>query len=141
MQLMNLSDNVSVAGQLEPAEVAGISEMGFDVLINNRPDFEVNDQPLSSDIADAAGRCGLRYYYYPVTSLDFPGSSYQAMKTLFGDSQAKTLAFCRSGTRSANLWLASLEDDIALAAAQEVSRLGIDPSMFLNMLKQGSRIW
>ena len=139
MRLINLSDRVSVSGQINLKNVSEIAEMGFDVLINNRPDFEVVGQPISSEIAKEAIRCGLRYYYYPVISLNFPGDVLQDTNVLFDDSTAKTLAFCRSGTRSANLWLASLDREVALAAAQEVSRLGIDPSMFLNMLRHSER--
>ena len=139
MRLINLSDKVSVSGQINLEHVSEIAGMGFDVLINNRPDFEVVGQPINSEIAEEALRCGLRYYYYPVVSFNFPGDVLQDTNALFDDSTLKTLAFCRSGTRSANLWLASLDHEVALVAAQEVSRLGIDPSMFLNMLRQGSR--
>ena len=120
-------------------DVSEIVELGFDVLINNRPDFEVVGQPINSEIAEEAVRCGLRYYYYPVISLSFPGDVLQHTNVLFNDSGVKTLAFCRSGTRSANLWLASLSNEAALRAAQEVVRVGIDPSMFLNMIRQGSQ--
>ena len=140
MHIINLSDKVSVSGQINLKNVSEIAEMGFDVLINNRPDFEVVGQPISAEIGEEAIRCGLRYYYHPVISLNFPGDVLQDTNVLFDDATAKTLAFCRSGTRSANLWLASLDGELALAAAQEGSRLGIDPSMFLNMLRQGSRI-
>ena len=139
MHLIKLSDKVSVSGQINLEEVSEIAEMGFDVLINNRPDFEVVGQPINSEIAEEALRCGLRYYFYPVVSLNFPGDVLQDTNAIFDDSTIKTLAFCRSGTRSANLWLASLGYEVALVAVQEVSRLGIDPSMFLNMLRQGSR--
>ena len=139
MHLINLSEKVSVSGQINLEHVPEIAEMGFDVLINNRPDFEVVGQPINSEIAEEAVRCGLRYYYYPVISLDFPGDVLQHTNVLFNDSSVKTLAFCRSGTRSANLWLASLDHEASLVAAQEVSRLGIDPSMFLNMLRYSAR--
>ena len=139
MHLINLSDKVSVSGQINVEHVSEIAKMGFDVLINNRPDFEVVGQPISAEIGEEAIRCGLRYYYLPVISLNFPGDVLQDTNVSFDDSAAKTLAFCRSGTRSANLWLASLDREVALTAAQEVSRLGIDPSMFLNMLRHSAR--
>ena len=139
MHLINLSDKVSVSGQINLKNVSEIAEMGFDVLINNRPDFEVVGQPISAEIRKEAIRCGLRYYYHPVISLNFPGDVLQDTNLLFDDSTAKILAFCRSGTRSANLWLASLDREAALSAAQEVSRLGIDPSMFLDMLRHSAR--
>ncbi|MDG1986760.1 MAG: sulfur transferase domain-containing protein [Halieaceae bacterium] len=139
MRLINLSDKVSVSGQINLDDVSEIVELGFDVLINNRPDFEVVGQPINSENAEEAVRCGLRYYYYPVISLNFPGDVLQHTNVLFNDSTVKTLAFCRSGTRSANLWLASQDHEASLVAAQEVSRLGIDPSMFLNMLRHSAR--
>ena len=139
MRLINLSDKVSVSGQITLEHVSEIAGMGFNVLMNNRPDFEVVGQPINSEIAEEALRCGLLYYYYPVISLSFPGDVLQDTNVLFNDSTVKTLAFCRSGTRSANLWLASLEHEASLVAAQEVSRLGIDPSMYLNMLRHSAR--
>ena len=139
MRLINLSDKVSVSGQITLEHVSEIAGMGFNVLMNNRPDFEVVGQPINSEIAEEALRCGLQYYYYPVISLSFPGDVLQDTNVLFNDSTVKTLAFCRSGTRSANLWLASLDHEASLVAAQEVSRLGIDPSMFLNMLRHSPR--
>ena len=139
MHLINLSDKVSVSGQINLEHVPKIAEMGFDVLINNRPDFEVVGQPINSEIAEEAVRHGLRYYYYPVVSVNFPGDVLQDTNNLFNDSNVKTLAFCRSGTRSANLWLASLDHEASLVAAQELSRLGVDPSMFLNMLRHSAR--
>ena len=110
-RLINLSDKVSVSEQINLDDVSEIAELGFEVLINNRPDFEVVGQPINSDVAEEAVRCGLRYYYYPVISLDFPGDVLQHTNVLFNDSSVKTLAFCRSGTRSANLWLASLDHE------------------------------
>ena len=38
----------------------------------------------------------------------FPGSDFPAMRDLLDDPRP-VLAFCRSGTRCANLWVASVE--------------------------------
>ena len=136
MRLIDLASNVSVSDQIEVSEVFEIAEMGFQVLINNRPDFESTDQAPSTCIEEAALKYGLDYYYFPVTGLDFPGDSLDKMSSLFNDPRRQILAFCRSGTRSANLWLSTLDADVALDSAREVARLGVDPSMFLNLMRQ-----
>ncbi len=136
MRLIDLAGHISVSGQIQVLEVAEIAEMGFQVLINNRPDFESADQPQSALIEEAAIKYGLDYYYFPVTALDFPGDSLDKMVSLFSDSSRQILAFCRSGTRSANLWLSTLNTDVAFDSARDVARLGLDPSMFLNLMRR-----
>ena len=136
MRLINLANHVSVSDQIEVSEVSEIAEMGFQILINNRPDLESADQPQSAQIEETALKYGLDYYYFPVTGINFPGDNLGKMGSLFSDPSRKTLAFCRSGTRSANLWLSTLDTDVALDLAREVARLGIDPSMFLSLMQR-----
>jgi protein tyrosine phosphatase (PTP) superfamily phosphohydrolase (DUF442 family) len=45
----------------------------------------------------------------------------------------KTLAYCRSGARSANLWVATLSGDERTAAAQRAQQFGI-PLTFVMQL-------
>ena len=57
-----LSPDVCVAGQLDPAAMDWAAKAGFKSIINNRPDFEGGpDQPTSASIEAAAHRAGLRY--------------------------------------------------------------------------------
>ncbi|HAN27148.1 MAG TPA: TIGR01244 family phosphatase, partial [Haliea salexigens] len=80
---------------------------GFKVLINNRPDGEAPGQPTSAEFAAAAAENGLEYVYYPVTGMNFPGPDLPGLAATFENAEGPVLAFCRSGTRSINLWLAT----------------------------------
>jgi len=129
MRIVKLTDTVAVSEQITPMDVAEIAAAGYRVLINNRPDGEVPGQPHNAEIEAAARAAGLEYHYLPVTAIDFPGPGFGKMTDLLDDDSRPVLAFCRSGTRCANLWVASRgnhERDWARAVA---GRLGFDLGM------------
>ena len=72
MNIVKLSDNVAVSGQIQPEDVAAIADAGYKVLINNRPDGEEPGQPANADIAAAhlASAIGARRLVY---LCDVPG--------------------------------------------------------------------
>ena len=88
----------------------------------------------STDTASIEAACttaGVLFIRYPVTAMDFPGPDLQGLGALFDDPAHRVLAYCRTGTRCANLWIASRSED-ALADAVTVSReIGFDLSMAL----------
>jgi len=101
-----------VAGQIAPEEVAGLARQGVTRIVNNRPDGEERGQPPGAEIAVAAAAVGIGYSHIPVTGL--APDQVDAMTAVL-EEPGRTLAFCKSGTRSTLLW--------ALARA----RLGDDP--------------
>lgn len=109
MNIVKLSEIFGVAAQIQPHHVAEIAARGYKVLINNRPDEEESDQPTDAQIAAAAIAAGLEYYHLPVTAGDFPGPGFEQMCDLLDDPANPVLAFCRTGTRCSNLWVASRE--------------------------------
>jgi uncharacterized protein (TIGR01244 family) len=129
MNIIKLSEHVAVAAQITPEDVRAIAAAGYTVLVNNRPDGEEPTQPVGEDIAAAARAAGLEYHYMPVTAQSFPGSGFDELGDLFDDPDRPVLAFCRTGTRSANLWVAACdvpERDRAIATAKQA---GFDLSM------------
>lgn len=97
-----LSDTVLVAGrQLRPDDIAAVAAEGVVVLVNNRPDGEEPGQPASAEIEAAAGAAGLVYHHIPIAGGIGPD---QVAAMAAAMDEGKTLAFCRSGTRSAWLW-------------------------------------
>ncbi len=131
MSPFTLSDTLSVSGQITVADVATLHEQGFTVIVCNRPDGEAPDQPKMDDIEAACVSAGMLFIRYPVTAMDFPGPDLQGLGTLFDDPAQRVLAYCRTGTRCANLWVAS-RDDEAVADAVTVSRnIGFDLGMAL----------
>jgi protein tyrosine phosphatase (PTP) superfamily phosphohydrolase (DUF442 family) len=93
--IRRIDDHISVAPQIRPEEMSDIAAAGFVAIVNNRPDGEEPGQPSGAEIAAAAAAAGLAYTAIPVTHAGAGGP---------------VLAYCRSGTRSCNLW--------ALAAAK-----------------------
>jgi uncharacterized protein (TIGR01244 family) len=129
MKIVNLTDSVSVSEQISPQDVAEIAAAGFKVLVNNRPDGEAPDQPASAEIAMAAEAAGLSYYHLPITGANFPGPDVTLMASLLDDSEQPVLAFCRTGTRCTNLWVATRVEGDAPKAVSHARALGYDLAM------------
>jgi uncharacterized protein (TIGR01244 family) len=137
MRVVELSESLSVSDQISLADVATIAAAGFKILINNRPDNEAQGQPGSDEISVAAETAGLAYYHLPVTAWDFSAFDFQQMAELISDSERPALAFCRSGTRCTNLWIATREPEQRDASVLHARQLGYDLSMALS--QSGSR--
>lgn len=106
-RLVPLSDTLSVAGQLSPADLPRIAHEGFRSVICNRPDNESPGQFNHLDLAAAASQAGLMLAYLPVVPGKVVPEDGQAFARLLRELPAPTLAFCRSGMRSATLWALS----------------------------------
>jgi len=129
MNIVKLTDSLAVAAQITPDDVADIAAAGYRVLINNRPDGEEGTQPSAAALGAAARAAGLEYHHMPVTALGFPGPDFEAMSDLLDDPARPVLAFCRTGTRCANLWVAGLDEAARAAALQVASQCGFDMAM------------
>ena len=106
--LRPLSPELSVAAQLDVEAMAWVARQGFRSVINNRPDFEAGpDQPTSAVIEAAATAAGLAYAYLPVAPAYQSPQEAAQMAALVATLPKPILAFCRSGTRSGKLFLAS----------------------------------
>ena len=120
--IRQLSDRVMVSGQVAPHEVAGLAEQGVTVLVNNRPDGEEPDQPLASEIEDAAAAAGISYRFVPIIRGIGPADVEEMQAALRDAGDGKLLAFCRSGTRSAYA-LALAKRDEGASADEIIRRL------------------
>ncbi len=99
-----LDDNILVAPQIDPADLAEAKLQGVTLVINNRPDGEAADQPSGAEIGVAASELGLGYVAIPVTHAGFSLPQVEAMAEALAKTDGQVLAFCRSGTRSTLLW-------------------------------------
>jgi uncharacterized protein (TIGR01244 family) len=102
--VIQLDVSYFVAPQLVEADLVLLKEQGFERIINNRPEAESDDQPSGESIRAAVEALGMEYVSNPMDlsklsqkQVDLQGSA------LF--EEKKTLAFCRTGTRSSVLWL------------------------------------
>ena len=99
-----LDDTISVAGQIEPADIAEAARQGFTFIINNRPDGEAPGQPSGAEMKAAADAAGLGYAAIPITHAGFSEEQVAAMGQALAAAPGPVLAFCRSGTRSTLVW-------------------------------------
>ena len=125
---VKLTETVAAAPQIHVEDMSAIAAAGYQVVINNRPDGEAMGQPSSDELRAAAEAAGLEYHYYPLNAFNYPGNDIGAMADLF-DGARPVFAFCRSGTRSSNLWISSRPADARDAARQHAQQLGFDVSM------------
>lgn len=110
MDIRPLNESVAVSSQISPEDVSVLKERGYAAIVNNRPDDEEPGQPSGAEIRAAAEAAGLRYSDVPVTHAGFSHPQMDAMARALTEAGGPVLAYCRSGTRSCNLW--------ALAAAK-----------------------
>ncbi|WP_296615647.1 TIGR01244 family sulfur transferase [Sphingomonas sp.] len=102
--IRKVDDSISVAPQISVEDVAEIKAAGFTAIVNNRPDDEEAGQIPGDAIRAAAEAAGLRYTAIPITHAGFSYPQIAAMADVLTDAEGPVLAFCRSGTRSCNLW-------------------------------------
>ena len=134
MKIVKLTDTVAVSAQITAEDVVAIAAAGFKVLINNRPDGEESNQPTSAEIGAAAQAAGLEYHHMPVTAQSFPGPDFDAMSDLLDDPSRPVLAYCRTGTRCANLWVAGCEEAVREQAITDAGQRGYDLAMAVKFL-------
>ena len=109
--LRELDDKTLISGQIVPGDVARIKQAGVTMIVNNRPDGEDADQPLSAEIEMAAKAAGIAYRHIPIRRGIGP-SDVEAMSEAIADvGDGKMLAFCRSGNRSALVWAVARADE------------------------------
>jgi sulfide:quinone oxidoreductase len=104
MDIRKITDELSVAPQIQAAEVPAIAAAGFRAVICNRPDGESSDQPSGSEIETAVNANGLVWRSQPVLSGGVTLADGEAFGALLAELPKPVLAYCRSGTRCAALW-------------------------------------
>lgn len=123
---VKLSDTLVVSAQPDLADFAALAAQGYKVVVCNRPDGETADQPATSAVRQAVEAAGMTFVDYPITPANFPGDDLPKLGRLFDGSEGKVFAFCRTGTRCTNLWIASRSAAEREAAAAHAKTLGYD---------------
>ena len=129
MPIFKLSESLSVAAQITPQDVPNIAAQGFTTVVCNRPDGEVPDQASMDEIEAACNEAGLLFVRYPINAMNFPGADLDGLGELFDDPSQSVLAYCRTGTRCANLWVATRSDQDTPEAIKVARDIGFDLSM------------
>lgn len=103
MKITPLTPEFSVSPQIRPEDVAEIAAAGYRSILCNRPDGEDAGQPVYALVEAAARAAGLETLHVPVVSGAIARGDVDS-RAAVADLPAPVLAYCRSGTRCANLW-------------------------------------
>lgn len=106
MKLTKLSEQVAVSSQITAEDVASIKDQGFELIVCNRPNGEAADQPAFDEIKTAAEAVGISAKLVPFTSGQMTDAQVDEFRSLLAEEK-KTLAYCRTGNRSTQLWNAA----------------------------------
>ena len=129
MPIFQLTESLSVAAQITTQDIPNLAVQGFTVVVCNRPDDEVPGQATMNEIEAACNAADLIFVRYPVDAMNFPGPDIEGLGALFDDPGQSVLAYCRTGTRCANLWVTSQSGDSQAAAVQTAREIGFDLSL------------
>lgn len=98
-QSTKINEQLSVAGQIALADIAGFAKAGFATVINQRPDNEEPGQLDHLAAAAEAERQGLAYRYQPIVSSAITRHQVNEFQSMLLREGKPILAHCRSGTR------------------------------------------
>ena len=101
MEFTTLTDRYAVAAQISVTDVKALTAAGFSTVICNRPDGEDPGQPSAADIAAACEAAGIEFHHIPVVSAPIDANDVAQQQRVVEAAKGLTLAYCRSGQRSA----------------------------------------
>lgn len=107
----HLTPTLAVSPQLTLEDVRKAADEGYRSIICNRPEGEEPSQPLAQTIGAAAAALDLQFTHIPVVSGKITDEDVSAMEAALTAMAGPVLAYCRTGTRSANLWALSAAKD------------------------------
>jgi sulfide:quinone oxidoreductase len=102
MELLPLTASLKVADQIDEHDVDALAAAGFKAVICNRPDSEGG--PPSQQIRTACERHGMKFFMQPVEYARLRMADGDTFGSILQQCEQPTLAYCRSGRRSAALW-------------------------------------
>lgn len=114
-------DDVVCLSQVTAAGIAELAAIGIRSIICNRPDDEVDAVP-SRHIAAAAAIVGLQFRYLPVKMDTLSMKDGDAFARLLEELPKPIAAYCRTGRRSAALWVLGRSPRIGIETALDVAR-------------------
>lgn len=129
--IRKLTDDLYVAAQLEPADVAQLDENAFRAVLCNRPDGEQQGQPAFADIQREAVALGMLIEWQPVNGALISDADVDAFAEHTESLPRPLLAYCRSGTRCTVLWALS---QAGLRDTDEILRMAANAGYNLEAL-------
>ncbi|RFC69028.1 MULTISPECIES: TIGR01244 family sulfur transferase [Mesorhizobium] len=104
MQYRQITEDYAVSPQISIEDLKLIKDAGFNSVICNRPNGEDANQLTAEEIGKAAAAVGLAFRWNPVISGQMTPHNVEEQAAALHDLPSPVLAYCRSGTRSANLF-------------------------------------
>lgn len=112
MDIRALSEDFSVAGQLEPSDLASLGGRGVRVLICNRPDAEVPPDLQAAAMQAAAEAAGMDFVFNPVNGAAMTMDNVEEQAEAIAGAEGPVVAYCASGMRSAVMWAFAMAGQI-----------------------------
>lgn len=123
LNFRNHGDDLTCVGQISADQVSILAAQGFRTIVCNRPDGEAG-AVASVTIAAAAREHGLVFVHQPVLFSTLNLADGARFAKVLDEADKPVLAYCRTGRRSAALWVMgrapTLGVDAALAASKAV---------------------
>ncbi|HEV7353959.1 MAG TPA: TIGR01244 family sulfur transferase [Brevundimonas sp.] len=135
MDIRPLDPALHVAPQIALEDLPALKAAGYATIISNRPDGEEPGQPDAAEVRAAAEAAGLAFAHIPVSMPALGPGEVEALRHALDTLPGPALAFCKSGTRSAVLWVLSqagerpADELIAAAAAAGYDLSGLRPRL------------
>ena len=101
--MKKVSDNYYVSSQISEEDLVSFKNEGFSLIVCNRPNGEEENQTDFELIRKQCESIGLIFMNLPMVSGDLQSELIFETKKIL-DTNQKTLAYCRTGTRCINLW-------------------------------------
>lgn len=124
VKFIKVTDDFYVAPQLDVEDVDIAAREGFGALLMNRPDAESLDQPPTAPIIARVEQHGMSFRHIPIQRPPEAGDIRSTRDALEEFKGKKTLAFCRSGTRSITLWVYAKVSNGELSVDEALSIAG-----------------
>ncbi|MBS0270525.1 MAG: TIGR01244 family phosphatase [Proteobacteria bacterium] len=105
--IRSISDRVCISSWLGKKDFTDVKALGFQKVVNFRPDNEAEDQIPSTEAEAAAREAGLDYMHIPVTRKNLFTDDVVGRAAKEFASGERTLAYCASGQRAAIVWAAA----------------------------------
>ena len=140
MDIKPVSDKLSLSEQLQLSDIATVAEQGYRSIICNRPDGEGEDQPTFDEIKKTAEALGMDVRYQPVVPGQISDDDVEAFAHTMRELPKPTLAYCRTGTRSATLWSLSQANNLPISdILTSTQAAGYDMSGAVRRLANGGK--
>ena len=103
--------NFYAAHQIQAKDIAQLKQEKFECVLCNRPDNEEQNQPSVEVIKSECLANGIEFLHLPITPGDFNLEAIMETEKVLKTAK-KTLAYCRTGTRSTMLWAFAKTKDL-----------------------------